>query len=313
MSLPTRLLQLSKGNPAMTVMITGATGLIGRRLLQDFPGAVITSRRPEGAKAQFPEAEVIGWPLSSGQELSGEGPETVFHLAGEPVAGSRWSEERMRRIRASRVEGTRELVDWLAQLPQRPKTLVCASAIGFYGDRGDEELTEQSAAGDSFLAEVCEAWEAEAMRAESLGIRVVCLRIGIVLSKEGGALKEMLPPFKFGVGGPLGNGQQWMAWIHIDDIVGLLKHAADGQYSGVINGVAPEPVRNTAFSKALGKALGRPSFMRAPKFALRMALGKMSAIVLASQRVLPQRALSLGYRFQYPALDAALEHCLRSE
>ena len=296
----------------MKVLITGATGLIGGRLQARFDAPILTSRNPERAEANQPGAEFIRWPISRSTPPPATPIDTVFHLAGEPVAGSRWTEDRMHRIRESRVAGTRDLVDWLSTLDSPPKTLVCASAIGFYGDRGDEALTEGSEPGDSFLAEVCDAWEAEARRAEALGTRVVCVRIGIVLSAEGGALKEMMTPFKLGVGGPLGDGQQWMSWIHIDDVVGLLEHLASSDVSGAVNAVAPEPARNEAFSKAFASALGRPSFFRAPAFALRLALGKMSDIVLASQRVFPARALDSGYTFRFPELGAALKNCLET-
>jgi uncharacterized protein len=297
----------------MKVLITGATGLIGKRLAERYHQPMVTSRVPGRVAGAHPPGHVLQWPLTETSPEPEIPLDAVFHLAGEPVAGARWSAERMARIRSSRVEGTRDLVDWLAGLEHRPRVLVCASAIGYYGDRGDQELTENSAPGDSFLAEVCEQWEAEAQRAEALGIRVVQLRIGIVLSKSGGALAEMMTPFKLGVGGPLGSGDQWMSWVHIDDLLGLLQHAAEAEVSGPMNGVAPGPIRNRDFSKAFARALGRPSFLKAPAFALKIALGKMSDIVLASQKVSPQVALASGYQFQYVDLAEALRACLAED
>ncbi|HEX6240185.1 MAG TPA: TIGR01777 family oxidoreductase, partial [Polyangiales bacterium] len=234
--------------------------------------------------------------------------DVVFHLAGDPVAEGRWTHEKKRRIRDSRVLGTRNLVAGFAALRQRPSVLVSASAVGYYGDRGDETLAESAPAGAGFLPEVCEAWEREALAAEALGVRVVCLRIGIVLARGGGALARMWTPFKLGAGAQLGAGRQWMPWIHADDVVGLMQLASQhAGLQGPMNAVAPAPVTNAEFTAALGYALGRPALLRAPAAALRLAFGEMSEIMLASQRAVPALALRSGYRFQYAELGPALE------
>ena len=290
----------------MPDLVTGATGLVGRALVAHLDDPYMTSRRPE----QFGSDRAFMWPANAESPQPEEPIDVVYHLAGEPVAGGRWNQARMARIRDSRVDGTRGLVDWIASWKTKPRVLVSASAIGYYGDRGDESLHEQSDVGESFLANVCRDWEAEAMRAESLGVRVVCARIGIVLAAGGGALEKMLPPFKMGVGGPLGSGKQWMSWIHLNDVVGLLRHAANSSVSGPMNVVGPEAVTNEDFSRALATSIRRPSFMRAPAFAVRLGLGKMADIVLASQKVVPQVALDSAYEFAMPHLDAALADCV---
>jgi uncharacterized protein (TIGR01777 family) len=237
--------------------------------------------------------------------------EAVFHLAGEPVAEGRWTEAKKQRIRDSRVLGTRQLVASMAQILPRPRVLVCASAIGFYGNRGDAQLDESSPGGTGFLADVCRDWEAEALEAEKLGVRVVIARLGLVLASRGGALERMLLPFRLGLGGKLGNGQQWMSWVHLDDVVGLLLHAAQRkELRGPLNVVGPAPATNEAFTRELGRLLGRPTVMSAPRLALRLALGEMSEVLLESQRVLPRVAQQSGYAFAQPELGAALAACL---
>lgn len=240
-----------------------------------------------------------------------EGVAAVFHLAGEPVAEGRWTEEKKERIARSRIDGTRALVASLAAMPVRPRVLVSASAVGFYGARGDELLTESSAPGEGFLADVCRAWEAEAARASELGVRVVSLRIGIVLANEGGALPRMLPAFRLGLGARLGDGRQFMPWIHVDDLVGLLRFAAAHEdVRGPVAAVAPEIVTNAVFTRTLGEALHRPALLAAPALALRLALGEAASVILASQRVVPERALEKGYRFAHPSLAGALADLL---
>jgi uncharacterized protein len=253
------------------------------------------------------------WSAGEGEppEEALSGADAVVHLAGEPVA-QRWNEEVKRRIRDSRVQGTRDLVRALSTLSRRPAILVSASAIGFYGDRGNEILTETSAPGSDFLAATCREWEAEAILAESLGLRVVLLRIGIVLGPGGGALAKMAPPFKVGAGGPLAGGRQWMSWIDRDDLVGLVRFALKSQsLRGVVNATAPQPVRNAEFTHALAHALQRPAIVPVPSFALRLLYGEMAYTMLASQRVLPEVARIAGYRFVRPfladSLAAALE------
>ena len=274
----------------VNVAITGASGLIGKalreRLASNGHTAVAIAR---GA-------------------LPGE-CDAVVHLAGEPVA-QRWTEEAKKRIHDSRVDGTRQLVNALSAQSKRPRVLVCASAVGYYGSRGDQILTEASSAGSDFLARVVLDWEEASQTAESLGIRVVRLRFGAVLG-PGGALAKLLPLFRFGLGGKLGSGRQWMAWIHIADAVNLILFALDyGAIRGAINATAPHPVTNEEFTNRLAIALHRPAIFPVPAFALKLALGEMSEMLLASQRVLPTVAKSAGFRFQYPDLHGALEDLL---
>lgn len=297
-----------------TVLITGATGFVGQRVaraLADRGDRVIGLSRA----AREPGDGVSAWHVwaSPGDALPAaalDGVDAVVHLAGEPVAG-RWSAEKKARIRDSRVLGTRSVVAGIAAAASRPAVLVSASAIGYYGDRGDEELVEGSAPGVDFLAEVCTAWEDEARAAEALDVRVARLRIGLVMHPDGGALAKMLLPFKLGLGGKMGSGRQWMSWIHLDDLVGLVLFALDNPGAqGAINATAPEPARNRDFAKALGKALHRPTFLPTPGFALSAALGEFSTEVLSSKRVLPARAQALGYTFTAPALGPALRDLL---
>jgi uncharacterized protein (TIGR01777 family) len=235
--------------------------------------------------------------------------DVIIHLAGEPVA-QRWTAEAKRRIRESRVVGTRNLVEALAALPRRPEALICASAIGYYGSRGDEILTESSAPGSGFLPEVCVAWEKEAQAAEALGIRVVRVRTGLVLAADGGALQRMLPPFRMGVGGRLGSGRQWMSWIHLEDLTGLFQFAVESQVRGPLNAVAPHAVTNSDFTRELARALRRPAVFPVPEFALRLLFGEMADVLLASQRVAPAAAEAAGFRFRFPQLAPALEGLL---
>jgi uncharacterized protein (TIGR01777 family) len=240
-----------------------------------------------------------------------EGVEAAIHLAGEPVA-ARWTEEQKRRIRDSRVKGSRNLVAGMRATPRPPKVLVSASAVGFYGDRGDEILNESSDPGSDFLSRVCLDWEAEAARARELGVRVAFVRTGVALSPSGGALEKMLLPFKLGLGGRLGGGRQWFPWIHIEDITGIFLHALmSPAVDGPINGVAPGIVTNEEFTRELAAALNRTVFLPVPEFALRILLGEMAEVVTASQRVVPQVALDTGYRFKYPNLRPALESLLK--
>lgn len=295
----------------MKALVTGATGTIGRALEARLDGdTVVLSRDPEAARRALPRATALGWngvdDLPAGAL---EGVEAVFHLAGEPVAEGRWTEAKRARIKDSRVLGTRALVRSIAARPagERPRVLVSASAVGFYGSRGDEVLTEASAPGEGFLPDVCRAWEDEARAAEALGVRVVLLRVGIGLAREGGALARMLPMFKLGVAGKLGRGDQYMPWIHVEDVVNLFVHAARTEsISGPVNAVSPEPVTNADFTRGLARALARPAIFAAPAPVLKMALGEMACVVLASQRVLPERAVASGFAFAFPSLDDAL-------
>jgi uncharacterized protein (TIGR01777 family) len=297
----------------MKTLLTGATGLIGRELVGRLEEPVVLSRDAERARKRLAGVEAHTWAPESGPPPASafQGVEVVFNLAGEPVAEGRWTDERKRRIRGSRVLGTRNLVAGLAGLTSRPRVLVSASAVGYYGDRGDQILDETSSPGHGFLADVCVEWEREALAAERLGIRVVCVRTGIVLARGGGALAKMLTPFRMGAGGKLGTGRQWMSWIHLDDEVGILLHAMkDARLHGPINAVGPRPVTNAEFTRALGHAMHRPAFLPMPKTALRLALGEMSEIVTASQRVLPREAERTGYTFKHPELAGALAAAL---
>jgi uncharacterized protein (TIGR01777 family) len=296
----------------MRALITGATGTIGQRLVTELGGdALVLSRDPDRAARDLgtratSRTRVKAW---SGREpVDLEGVEAVFHLAGEPVAEGRWSDEKKRRIRDSRVDGTRAIVQSIAQAERKPRVLVCASAVGYYGSRGDELLTEASAPGEGFLPDVCRAWEDEARGAEAHGVRVVSVRIGVVLAREGGALPRMLPVFRAGLAGKLGSGTQWMPWIHVEDVIGLFLHAAtNATVEGPMNAAAPELVTNRTFTKALARALHRPAIFAAPRALLGLALGETASVVLASQRVVPERALETGYRFRYPSLARALD------
>jgi hypothetical protein len=306
---------LEKGS---MVLVTGATGFIGRRLVaalkeRGFELAVL-SRDPKRARTQLPQAKLIDdWSPQRGLHPVSmiEQVQAVVHLAGESVAG-RWSEAQKRAIRDSRVQGTLNLVAAIAQAKTRPQVLVSASAVGYYGDRADETLTEDSAPGNDFLSEVCQAWETEAQRAEEYGVRVVRLRIGIVLGPGGGALEKMLPPFRLGLGAPLGSGRQWMPWVHLDDVSGLIIHALESAtLSGPVNATAPEPVRNSEFTKILGRVLGRPTLsLGVPRFVLELMQGNFAQVLLASQRVVPARAQAAGYAFQYATLEPALRASL---
>ncbi len=293
----------------MKTLVTGATGLVGTQLVQGLERPTVLSRDPASATDALGQVDAHAW-----DPLTGPPPaealrdaELVFHLAGEPVADGRWSETKKQAIRDSRVIGTRNLVEGMSRMAVRPRVLVAASAIGIYGDRGDDYLDERSPAGTGFLAEVCADWEREAMAATELGIRVVCARIGIVLSTRGGALDRMMTPFKLGVGGRLGSGRQWMSWIHLDDLVGLLLHASrTPMIEGPMNAVSPTPATNAVFTRALGHAVHRPAFLPIPRAGLRLMFGRMSGVLLSSQRVLPHVAQRSGYSFTYPQLDAAL-------
>jgi hypothetical protein len=274
----------------MNIGISGASGFIGRQLMRSLAQA--------------------GHSLDAlSRHASPAESDVVIHLAGEPVA-QRWTAKAKQRIRESRVVGTRNLVEALAKLPRRPEALICASAIGYYGSRGDEILTESSAPGSGFLPGVCVAWEREAQAAEALGIRVVRVRTGLVLAADGGALQRMLPPFRMGVGGRLGSGRQWTSWIHLEDLTALFQFAVESQVRGPLNAVAPHAVTNSDFTRELARALRRPAMFPVPEFALRLLFGEMADVLLASQRVTPAVAEAAGFRFRFPQLAPALEGLL---
>jgi uncharacterized protein (TIGR01777 family) len=296
------------------ILISGATGLIGghlsRSLAADGAAVRALSRSPDGADRGIgPSPEWLGWDGEHIPDSAVDGCRAVVHLSGEPVFGGRLSAARRQRIVSSRIDSTRAWVAAFAGIPEqdRPEVFVCASAVGYYGDRGDEVLTEEAAPGEGFLADVCRAWEDAAVGAESLGIRTLRVRIGIVLSRDGGALGLMALPFRLGLGGRLGSGRQWVPWIHIDDLIALLRAGIDdSRWSGAINGVAPNPERNADLTRILASTLGRPARLPAPAFALRAALGELSGELLGSRRVVPERASKLGFAFAHPALETAL-------
>jgi uncharacterized protein (TIGR01777 family) len=298
---------------AMHILVTGSTGLIGSTLVpflttggHQVTRLVRTAPRPGATEVYWqPETGSIATPGL-------EGLDAVVHLAGENIAAGRWSAEKKARIRDSRVQGTRVLCDALAQLVNPPKVLVSASAVGYYGDRGAEVLREESRPGRDFLADVCRAWEAATAPAAQRGIRVVNLRFGMVLSAAGGALAKMLFPFKMGVGGIVGSGQQYMSWIALDDVIGAIHHALiTDTLHGPVNAVAPNPVINAVFTKTLGRVLRRPTLVPLPAFAARAAFGEMAdALLLASTRVEPAKLQDTHYTFRYPELEGALRHVL---
>lgn len=294
----------------MHVLISGATGLIGSALVPELEadGHTVTrlSRSSSGANT-------IRWDPSAGTiEGDLEGTEAVVHLAGENIAQGRWTPEKKRRIVDSRVWGTRLLAESIAALSAPPRVMVSTSAVGYYGDRGDEVLTEESAPGTGFLPEVCQEWEAAAESARQAGIRVVYPRLGVVLSPEGGALGTTLPIFKLGGGGKIGKGDQWVSWVALDDVVGSIVHALTNEgVEGPVNVGSPNPMTNAQYTKVLGKVLGRPTVLPLPAPAARIVLGEVAdALLLASQRMEPARLKDTGYAFRYPQLEGALRHLL---
>lgn len=301
----------------MRVTLTGATGRIGTRLVTALRArgddVTVLSRNPGGARSAL-GVEAHAWQPESDPAPAAAlaGRDAVLHLAGEDVA-QRWSEDTKRRLLDSRELGTRNLVEGLRAAEPRPGVLVSASAVGYYGPRGDEPVTEDAEPGDDFLARVCAAWEREAAAAEVLGVRVVRVRTGVVLDKGGGALAKMLPFFRLGIGGPVAGGRQYMPWIHVDDLVGIYLAALDGEeWSGPVNATAPAPATNEDFSKALGRALHRPALAPVPAFAIRALYGEMASIVVTGQRAVPERAQALGYRFAHADLDEAIDKALHT-
>jgi uncharacterized protein len=283
------------------IVVTGATGLIGRALGRRI-GITAMARKPG-------EKDALWWDPGRGEvHDDGQPVAAVVHLAGENLAAGRWTAERRQRIERSRLQGTLAIVRWIAERRQRPSVLICASAVGIYGDTGEQERTETDPPGSGFLAVLCQRWEREAARAEDIGVRVVHARFGVVLSREGGALKTMDPLFRLGLGGPLGGGRQWFPWIHVDDVTGAILWLLEAEdHAGAYNLVAPGIVRQGDFARALGAALRRPALLPAPAFALRAVLGPMAdEALLVSQRVAPGRLLSEGYGFAHPELEDAL-------
>lgn len=296
----------------MDVAVSGSTGLIGSALVDALGRAGHQVRRLVRVPPSAPD-QVLWNPTSGPIDLDGlRGVEAVVHLAGEGIQNHRWSPEQKRRIRESRVDATARLASALASLDPRPKVLLSGSAIGFYGDRGDEELDETMTVGRGFLAEVSEDWEAACRPAIDAGIRVVNLRTGVVLTRNGGALAKQLPLFRLGLGGRVGSGRQWLSWISLADEIGAILHLLDADISGPVNLTAPEPVTNAAFAHALGRALHRPAILPIPSFAPKLVLGSelVESLLLSSAKVLPRRLSNVGYTFRHPTLDEAFADLL---
>jgi len=294
----------------MNSLITGCSGLVGSALVEYFFKRKYTisclSRNLSRAQSTF-------WNFNDIENFSSEPINAVIHLAGENVATGRWTENKKRAILKSRVDGTRALIDYLADLPQKPDVLLCASAVGFYGSRGDELLTEESSLGEGFLAEVCRQWEEETNRISSMGVRVVNLRFGMVLSPKGGALHKMIPPFKMGLGGVVGSGKQHISWISIRDIVEIIDFLAkDSSISGPVNIVSPNPTKNRELTKALGRSLGCPTFFKVPKFVAKAVFGQMAdEMLLCSAKAQPRKLLDAGYEFKDDSLSSTLDYCIK--
>lgn len=297
----------------MRVLVTGSTGLIGSALVERLRQRGDEAVRVVRARRNLGESEALWNPETGSIERDAlDGLDAAVHLAGESVAGGRWTREKKGRIRDSRLRGTRLLSQTLSSLQDKPRVLVSASAIGIYGNRGDEIMREDSPPADDFLADVCKEWEAATIAAQRAGIRVVRIRIGVVLSTRGGALAQMLTPFRFGLGGVVGSGRQYMSWIALDDIVNAILFCIENDtLSGPVNGMAPNPATNRDFTKVLGKVLRRPTLFPLPAFAVRALFGEMgNALLLASTRGHPTRLLEAGFRFDFPDLEPALRHLL---
>ncbi len=302
----------------MRIFITGGTGLVGTRLVnllrERGDEVALLTRRPDAVKGLADRGVniIAGDPVQPGRWMDAVADcDAVIHLAGEGVFGRRWNQAFKDLLYSTRIKSTENIVAALAKAPPKPRTLITASAIGFYGPHGDEELTEDSGEGGDFLAKICIDWEKAAQAAAGSGVRVASVRVGVVLDPAGGALAKMLPPFKMFVGGPIGNGKQYMSWIHNEDLCRLFLHIIDHpELSGPFNGTAPTPVTNRDFSTALGKVLGRPSFLPAPAFALRILLGESANIITNGQRVLPRKALAGGFAFTFNDVESALRDLL---
>ena len=302
----------------MKILVTGSAGLVGTALVRDLQrtGHTVCRLVRPGSRAEAirgSEGFDVRWDPATGElGAAGVGADAVVNLAGASIAEGRWTPERKRLLRTSRVDTTRALVNALARMEARPRVIVSASAVGIYGNRGDEMLTEESKPGSDFLSEIAMEWEAEAEKAEALGIRVVLARFGVILDKKGGALPKMARPFRLGVGGKIGRGQQWMSWVSLQDVIAILRFALEnGTVRGPINVVSPEPVRNADFTRTLAKALHRPALFPAPAFALRLMLGEMAdALLLSSQRAVPGKLDRLGYSFLHGDLESGLASIL---
>ncbi|OGI20425.1 MAG: TIGR01777 family protein [Candidatus Melainabacteria bacterium RIFCSPHIGHO2_02_FULL_34_12] len=300
----------------MKILITGGTGFIGKALRKELifnnhELTILSRYKREGSE----KLKFISWHWKHPKDLTEiiDGMDIVINLAGESVAGKKWTPEQKEKLRRSRIETTKAIVEAINKSTKKPKKLISASAVGIYGDRKDEKIIEDSILGSDFLASICKDWELEARKVETCrGTSLVILRFGIVLGANGGALEKILPPFKMFIGGPLGAGKQYMSWIALDDVAGIIKYAIDNDHiSGIFNATAPNPVTNKEFSNVLGKILNRPSFMPVPAFALRFLMGEMADIVLTGQKVLPERVQAAGYEFKYEKLRDALKSILK--
>ena len=302
----------------MRVIITGGTGLIGRALADNVAGdghqVIILTRTPERDISLPDGVSLVGW---DGRTAEGwgslvDGADAIINLAGESIAEGRWTAERKRRIRESRVNAGQAVVEAVEAAQDKPQVVIQSSAVGYYGPRGNDRVTVETPAGDDFLAQVASEWEASAASVEDVGVRRAIIRTGVVLTQDGGALPRLLLPYKFFAGGPIGDGKQWLPWIHMDDEVAAIRFLVEnGDASGPFNLTAPNPLTNADFSKVLGKVLGRPASLPAPAFAMRMAFGEMSTVLLDGQRAVPQRLLDLGFTFSFPEAEAALRDLLQ--
>lgn len=298
----------------MKIVVAGGTGFVGKALLAKLMGLghtiVVLSRSPQRSLENHAQFKVFLWDAQSQGEWSKEvdGADAVINLTGESIAAKRWTPTQKQRIVSSRIRSTRAIVEAISNARQKPECLINASAVGYYGDVPEADVDESFVKGKGFLADTCERWEVEASKAESFGVRVVCVRIGVVLAKGGGALDKMIPPFRYFAGGPLGSGKQWFPWIHRDDLVEAVVFAlTTTSVRGPVNAAAPECVRMADFCRSLGKAMNRPSWAPVPDFALNLLLGEMSSMLLGGQKARPARLQAAGFRFRYPELDAALE------
>jgi uncharacterized protein (TIGR01777 family) len=299
----------------MKILITGASGLIGTALQKSFKEngyeMILAGRKPST------EPDYITWDSEKGFAADDlkklEGLDAIIHLAGEPIGDWRWTDDKKKRIRDSRVNGTRTIIEAISKLKTKPKALLSMSGVGYYGDRGDEILNERGGVGDTFLAEICRDWEAEARKAENYGVRVVLMRNGVVLSKDGGALATMMTPFSLGLGGVAGSGKQWLSWLSLDDMVGVTNFVLENEsIEGAVNVVSPNPVTNEEFTKTLGEAIHRPTFLPLPQFAVNLIMGEMGdALLLDSARAVPKKLEDAGYEFKYPLLKPALDNAVK--